>query len=92
MFDIWMGDIELTTAVLVFSIIVLLPIQLLLCFRIKSKVIRLLPIPAFYTYIDFYFYVHNDTRLGWSWLCIPCYIYWIYDVGLRCGLGYLGNH
>ena len=44
MFDIWMGDIELTTAVLVFSIIVLLPIQLLLCFRIKSKVIRLLPI------------------------------------------------
>lgn len=44
MFDIWMGDIELTTAVLIFSIIVLLPVQLLLCFKVKSKIIRLLPI------------------------------------------------
>ena len=44
MFDVWMGDIELTTAVLIFSIIVLLPFQLLLCFKVKSKSIRLLPI------------------------------------------------
>lgn len=44
MFDVWMGDIELTTAVLIFSIIVLLPFQLLLCFKVKSKAIRLLPV------------------------------------------------
>lgn len=44
MFDIWMGDIELTTVVLIFSVVVLLPIQLLLCFKIKSRVIRLLPV------------------------------------------------
>lgn len=44
MFDVWMGDIELTTAVLIFSIIILLPVQLLLCFKVKSKVIRLLPV------------------------------------------------
>ena len=44
MFDVWMGDIELTTAVLVFSIVVLLPIQLLLCFKVKSRAIRLLPV------------------------------------------------
>lgn len=44
MFDVWMGDIELTTAVLIFSVVVLLPIQLLLCFRVKSKAIRLLPV------------------------------------------------
>ncbi len=44
MFDIWIGDIELTTFTLIFSVVVLLPLQLLLCFKVKSKVIRLLPI------------------------------------------------
>jgi hypothetical protein len=29
--------------------------------------------------------------MGWSWLYIPCYICWIYDVNLWCGLGDLGN-
>jgi len=42
MFDVWTGDIELTTATLIFSIVVLLPIQLLLCFKVKSRAIRLL--------------------------------------------------
>ena len=44
MFDVYIGDIELTTVVLLFSIVVLLPIQLLLCFKVKSRAIRLLPI------------------------------------------------
>ncbi|MBQ3154977.1 MAG: hypothetical protein IJB88_07060 [Clostridia bacterium] len=43
MFDIWIGDIELTTVVLIFSVVVLLTVQLLLCFKVKSKIIRLLP-------------------------------------------------
>ncbi|MBQ2888580.1 MAG: hypothetical protein IJE29_06670 [Firmicutes bacterium] len=44
MFDVWMGDIELTAFVLIFSIIVLLPIQLLLCFKARNKAIRLFPV------------------------------------------------
>ncbi len=44
MFDVWMGDIELTTLVLIFSVIVLLPVQLLLCFKVKRKAIRMLPV------------------------------------------------
>ena len=44
MFDVWMGDIELTTAALIFSVVVLFPVQLLLCFKVRSKVIRLLPV------------------------------------------------
>ena len=44
MFDVWMGDIELTAFVLIFSIVVLLPVQLLLCFKVKSRAIRLLPV------------------------------------------------
>ncbi len=43
MFDVWLGDIELTTFTLIFSIVVILPVQLLLCFKVKNKVIRLLP-------------------------------------------------
>lgn len=44
MFDVWMGNIELTTAVLILSTVILFPVQLLLCFKVKSKVIRLLPV------------------------------------------------
>lgn len=44
MFDVWFGDIELTSVVLNVSIAVFLPIQLLLCFKVRSKVIRLLPV------------------------------------------------
>ncbi len=44
MFDIWMGDLELTTFTLIFSIAVLLPVQLLLCFKAKRNTIRLLPV------------------------------------------------
>lgn len=67
MFDIWMGDIELTTAVLIFSIIVLLPIQLLLCFRVKSTVIRLLPI-ILLSIPTLIFIVMSTTTHGWDGL------------------------
>lgn len=38
-----MGDIELTTAALTGSVLLLLPIQLLLCFKVKRLGLRLLP-------------------------------------------------
>ena len=44
MFDIWMGEIELTRFVLLFSLVLLLPAQLLLCFKVRSRVVRLLPV------------------------------------------------
>ena len=44
MFDVWIGDVELTRLVLVFSIAVLLPLQLLLCFKVRRLFIRLLPV------------------------------------------------
>ena len=55
MFDAWMGNTELTAAALIVSVAVFLPLQLLLCFKVRSRVIRLLPvivlaIPAFVFY------------------------------------------
>ena len=43
-FDIWIDDIELIRVVLVLSAVIFLLIQLLLCFKVKNKVIRLLPV------------------------------------------------
>lgn len=44
MFDVRLGGIELTSLVLFFSIAVLLPAQLLLCFRANGKAICLLSV------------------------------------------------
>lgn len=43
MFDIWWGDIELTTLTIVVSVLVLLPAQLLLCYRAGRLSARLAP-------------------------------------------------
>ena len=46
MFDVWSDEIELTAAVLLFSVVVLLPGQLLLCFKVRRNALRLLPAAA----------------------------------------------
>ena len=87
MFDVWMGDIELTTAVLIFSLVVLLPIQLLLCFKVKSKAIRLLPI-ILLSILTLIFIVMSTTTQGWDGLG---YIFLAVFTGfmiLICGVGW----
>ena len=44
MFDMWYGNIELTTLTLIISFVVILPVQLMLCLRVKSRTVRLLPV------------------------------------------------
>ena len=44
MFDVWIGDVELTSLTINLAIAVFLPIQLLLCFKVKKRIIRLLPV------------------------------------------------
>ena len=46
MFDIWCGNVELTTLACILSVAILLPVQLLLCFKVKSLTLRLLPVLA----------------------------------------------
>ena len=41
--DIWIRDIEITTLIVVSSVFIVLPIQLLLCFKVKKILLRLLP-------------------------------------------------
>ena len=65
MFDVWLGNIELTTFFLIFSVAVLLPIQLLLCFKVKSKLVRLLPVIILSALI-IAFIVLSATAQGWD--------------------------
>lgn len=41
--DMWIRDIEVTTLIAFTSVLVVLPIQLLLCFKVKPIILRLLP-------------------------------------------------
>ena len=41
--DMWIRDIEITSLIAISSVLVVLPIQLLLCFKVKPVFLRLLP-------------------------------------------------
>ena len=43
MFDVWIGDVELTTLTIIVAVAAILPIQLLLCFKVKNLLLRLIP-------------------------------------------------
>ncbi len=87
MFDVWIGDVELTTAVLIFSVVVLLPVQLLLCFKVKSKAIRLLP-TILLSILTTIFVIMSVVITGWDGLG---YIFLAIFSGimlLMCGIGW----
>ena len=65
MFDVWAGDIELTVTVLIFSVVVFLPVQLLLCFKVKSRIIRLLPVIVL-AVLTVFFVVKSVTNTDWE--------------------------
>ena len=44
MLDVWLGEFNLAALLLVFSLVVLLPLQLLLCFKAASLPVRLAPV------------------------------------------------
>ena len=87
MFDVWLGDIELTTVVLNLSSAVFLPVQLLLCFKVKSKMIRLLPVIVL-SAITAFLVVMAAMATGWDGLG---YIFLAIFTGLMllaCGIGW----
>ena len=87
MFDLWIGNIELTTPVLIFSIIVLLPIQLLLCFKVKNKAIRLLPI-ILLSIPTLIFVIMTTTTQGWDSLGYVFLAIFTGFMMLICGLAW----
>ena len=87
MFDVWMGDIELTTAVLIFSVAVLLPSQLLLCFKVKSRAIRLLPV-LLLSIPTIIFVVMSVAITGWDGIGYLFRAIFTGFMMLMCGVGW----
>ena len=83
MFDIWIGDVEITTLVLIFSVAVLLPIQLLLCFKVRSKAARLLPISVLFISA-----VVSAAVMGWKNLGYVFLAIFIGFMSLICVIGW----
>ena len=87
MLDIWIGDIEFTTVVLVFSVVVLLLIQLLICFKVKNKVIRLLPVILLFIFTIF-FVAMTSTATGWDNLGYVFLAIFTGFMWLMCGIAW----
>ena len=44
MFNVWHGNIGYTALILIVSVVIVLPVQLLLCLKVRNFAIRLLPV------------------------------------------------
>ena len=87
MFDVWMGDLEFTTVILLFSVVVLLPVQLLLCFKAKRIAIRLLPVIVL-TILTIIFTVMSIAITGWKGLGYILLAIFTGFMLLMCGIGW----
>lgn len=47
MFDIWIGDVELTELIIYIAALIMIPVQVFLCLKVKKLMIRLLPMILF---------------------------------------------
>lgn len=65
MFDLWWGDINLAVWVPVISAPLLLSLQLLLCFKVKSLFVRLFPAGLFAA-AGGWFFILSVTIPGWD--------------------------
>lgn len=87
MFDIWVGNVELTTVVSILSIVALLSVQLLLCFKVKSKAIRLLPV-ILLAAATLIFVGMAGTASGWDGLGYVFLAAFTGVMTLTCGAGW----
>ena len=87
MFDIWIGDINIAPFIWLFTLIVVLPIQLVLCFKVKSKLIRLLPVIIF-SVLSATAAIATATRTDWDAIFyLICAVY-LAIMLLVCGIGW----
>lgn len=74
MFDVWIGDVELTTLFLALCLSLILPGQLLLCLRVRSLALRLLPLCLFAALAALFAALSVSSRdwagLSWAVLAI----------------------
>ena len=87
MFDAWTGDIELTNLVFWFSVLIFLPIQLVLCFKAKRRVFRLLPVTLL-SAATLFFVAQAAASTGWDSLGYAIFGIFTALMLLMCGIGW----
>lgn len=63
--DIWIRDLDFTTLIAVFSVLIVLPIQLLLCFKAKKLFLKLLPL-FILTATTVFFFIMMKITTDWD--------------------------
>jgi len=87
MFDIWIDGVNIAPIIWILILIVILPIQLVLCFRVKSKILRMLPVIIF-SALTAVFGIAAAVGIGWDVLFyLICTVYFAIMLFV-CGVGW----
>ena len=65
MFDIWIGEVDSTTLFVIAAVLFVFPVQLLLCFKAKKLLVKLLP-PIFLTVAAIIFFAMAFVAQDWD--------------------------
>lgn len=87
MFDIWWGDIELTTLTLILSALIVLPVQLLICFKAENQTLRLLPVTVL-AGLTLLFILMCVSTTGWDVLLVAVLAIFSAILLLSCGIAW----
>lgn len=87
MFDVWLGDIELTRLTGIVSAAALLPVQLLLCFKVKRLAVRLAPVILLSALLALFVVLWISTP-GWDGLGYAFLAVFTGVMMLMCGAGW----
>lgn len=89
MFDVWMGDVSLTVIVITISVIIVLPLQLFLCFKVKNQLLRLLP-ALLLLIAGIVMMALASSAEGWEGLGYIILALYCTFMLLACGIAWLG--
>ena len=87
MFDIWYGDIPFANCVIIFSLIVILPIQILICFKAKSIFVRFIPIIVLAAAMLIWI-ILGIAVAGWDGLLYLFFAVYMLFMIFVCGIGW----
>lgn len=83
---VWIDDISLSVLVCIISFVVILPIQLLLCFKAKSRRVRFIPITLFCV-LAVVFICMALSSTGWDNIGYIFFAIYAVLMILACGIG-----
>lgn len=87
MFDVWIGDMNIAPFLWIFTLVVVLPIQLVLCFKVKSKIVRLLPV-IILSILTLIAAIASATSIDWSALFYLIFAVYLGIMLFVCGIGW----